>query len=284
MVKVSKWLIPQLMVFLILGFTAKVFLAFLFIIIHELFHYLMAVKVGARVEDFKVHPLGTTIEISNYDELSPKEEILICFAGPLTNLLLAGMFFIVKESCGGEFLYNCFEVNLVLGVFNLLPAFPLDGSKILRASLSSKMLYKRAYNATIVVSFIIGFLFLSTFFVGIYIHRVNLILVLFGVFIIYITYREKGKVMYIIMGDIIKKRRRLINKKYIDNKFLAVYYKQELLYVLGLVDKNKFNVFYVLNEEMRLLYIISEDELIDALKFYGNITLQEYIERKKDEK
>lgn len=284
MVKVSKWLIPQLMVFFILGFTTKIFLAFLFIIIHELCHYLMAVKVGARVEDFKVHPLGTSIEISNYDELNPKEETLICFAGPVMNLLLAGVFFIIKGWFSEEFFYNCFEINLALGIFNLLPVFPLDGSKILRASLSRRMLYKRAYNTTVVISFLIGFLFLGTFFVGIYIHKVNLILVLFGVFIIYITYKEKGRVMYIIMGDIIKKRKRLLNKKYIDNKFLSVYYKQELLYVLGLVDKNKFNVFYVLNEEMKLLYTISEDELIEALKFYGNITLKEYIEQKKGQK
>lgn len=88
--------------------------------------------------------------------------------------------------------------------------------------------------------------------------------------------------MYIIMSDIIKKRKRFLKKKYIENKFLSVYYKEELLYVLGLVDKNKFNMFYVLNEEMSLLYTMSEDELLDGLKIYGNITLEEYIDKSSE--
>lgn len=281
MVKVSKWLIPQLLVFFILGVKAKIFLAFLFIIVHELFHYLVAIRVGARVDNFKVHPLGTTIEISEYDELNPKEEILICLAGPIINLVLASMFFIIKSYYGGEFIANCFEINFILGVFNLLPAFPLDGSRVLRAVLSKRTLYKIAYNITLIISFIMGIMFLIIFSIELYLHNFNLSLILSGVFIIYTTYKEKGRVMYIIMSDIIKKRKRFLKKKYIENKFLSVYYKEGLLYVLGMVDKNKFNVFYVLNEEMRLLYTISEDELLDGLKSYGNITLEEYLYKKK---
>lgn len=280
MVKISKWLIPQLLVFFILGFKAKIFLAFLFIIIHEFCHYLVAIKVGARVDNFKVHPLGTTIEISEYDELSPKEEILICIAGPVVNLVLAGIFFIAKNYYGGGFINNCFEINLILGLFNLLPAFPLDGSRIIRAILSTRMLYKTAYNITLIISLIVSAGFCIMFFALLYLHSFNLSLVLSAIFIFYTTYKEKERVMYIIMSDIIKKRKRLLKKKYIENKFLSIYYKEELLYVLGLVDKNKFNMFYVLNEEMRLLYTMSEDELLDGLKLYGNITLEEYIDKK----
>jgi len=47
---------------------------------------------------------------------------------------------------------------------------------------------------------------------------------------------------------------------------------------LTLVDKNKFNSFYVLNEDMELLGILNEDELIKALKDYGNISLEKYME------
>ena len=86
--------------------------------------------------------------------------------------------------------------------------------------------------------------------------------------------------MYIIMGNIVKKRKSLIKNNYIDNKTLSVYYKNGLVNVLGLVDRNKFNTFYVLDEEMKLLYILNEDELIEALKIHGNITLQEYIKER----
>lgn len=60
-----------------------------------------------------------------------------------------------------------------------------------------------------------------------------------------------------------------------------MYYKKGLVNVLSLVDKNKFNSFYILNDDMELISIIHEDELIKALKDYGNITLEEYVQLKK---
>lgn len=83
--------------------------------------------------------------------------------------------------------------------------------------------------------------------------------------------------MYITMGNIVKKRKRLLKNKYIENKTISVYYNQGLVNVLSLVDRNKFNTFYILDDDMHLIYILNEDELIEALKVYGNIPLIEYI-------
>ena len=86
------------------------------------------------------------------------------------------------------------------------------------------------------------------------------------------------------MGDMIKKVRKLKKHKYIENKSISVYYKKGLVNVLTLVDKNKFNSFYIVNDDMELLGIIHEDELLKALKFYGNITLEEYMEIREIDK
>lgn len=277
MIKLSKWLIPQLLIFLMLGFETKILIAFLWIIFHEIFHYFVAKNLGLRVENFKIHPLGTTVELSEFDELSLKEELIICLSGPIANLMMAATFFILNSSIGGYFIQNSMEVNLVLGIFNLIPAYPLDGARIIRIILSTKMLYKKAYNITAYLSYIIAVTFLACFIFLTSIHKLNLSLFFSSLFIIFITYKEKGRVMYIIMADIIKKRKRFLKKTYIDNKDISVYHKLGLVNVLGLVDKNKFNTFYVLDGEMKLLLVIHEDELIEALKLYGNISLEEYI-------
>ena len=86
------------------------------------------------------------------------------------------------------------------------------------------------------------------------------------------------------MGDMITKVRKLKKHNYIENKTISVYYKKGLVNVLTLVDKNKFNSFYILNEDMELLGIINEDELIRALKYYGNISLEKYMEVRKNDK
>ena len=48
------------------------------------------------------------------------------------------------------------------------------------------------------------------------------------------------------------------------------------------VDKNRFNSFYVLNDDMKLIYILNEDELVEALKAYGNISIEDYVNNKKE--
>ena len=101
-----------------------------------------------------------------------------------------------------------------------------------------------------------------------------------AIIIIYITRMEAHTSMYITMGNIVKKRKKLLKDNYIENKSISVYYKQGLVNVLALVDRNKFNTFYILDDDMKLIYILYEDELIEALKCYGNMTLEEYIKGK----
>ena len=78
-------------------------------------------------------------------------------------------------------------------------------------------------------------------------------------------------------GNIFIKRNKLLRNNYIENKSISVYYKMGLVNVMAIIDKNRFNSFYVLDDDLRLLFIMYEDELIEALKLYGNITLEEYF-------
>ena len=88
--------------------------------------------------------------------------------------------------------------------------------------------------------------------------------------------------MYILMGNIFMKRNKLLRNDYIENKSISVYYKLGLANVMSIIDKNRFNTFYVLNDDLKVLFIMHEDELIEALKLYGNITLEEYFDRRDE--
>lgn len=138
-------------------------------------------------------------------------------------------------------------------------------------------LYKKSKSITEIASFIIAGVLILIFIIMFLLHKVNISLFLAAILMIYTTFLEKEKTMYIIMGDMIRKVRKLKKYNYIENKSISVYYKKGLVNVLTLVDKNKFNSFYVLDDDMQLMGIIHEDELIKALKEYGNITLEEYI-------
>ena len=196
----------------------------------------------------------------------------------ILNGIVAMIFFcIYKLILKSEYIYSTYEINLVLFIFNLLPTYPLDGGKILGAILEEKMIFKDVNNILIKISYSFGIAFILLSILGIVIlGEINITSILAGIFIIYLSYNERRKVMYIIMGDITKKRERLINKKYIDSRVTSVYCEQDMVNLLRIIDKNRFNIFYVLDEEMNLLYVLRENEIIETLKTIGNINLREY--------
>lgn len=171
------------------------------------------------------------------------------------------------------------NINLSLLFFNILPAYPLDGSRVLEIILSEKILYKEVTDIISKISYMIALgLITISLVIFIYNKGINISLIIAAIIIYLITRSEKKSAMYILMGNIFVKRNKLLRNKYIENKSISVYYKLGLANVMAIIDKNRFNSFYVLDDDLRLLFIMHEDELIEALKLYGNITLEEYFD------
>lgn len=278
--KKTKIFLLEFIILLAIGsFYNDILLGFVWVILHEISHILVAKKFHVNLYNMSLHIVGVSVDIKELDELKDHDRLIIFLAGPVFNMGAIIMLFLVRKYIDIPFIESSIFINLVLFIFNMLPAYPLDGVNIYEILLSRKILYKKAktilVNISFGVSILLGILFLGT----IYIHKVNFSLLLSAILITYSTFLEKKKTIYILMGNIFRKRRKLINNEYIENKSISVYYKKDLVKVLSLLDRNKFNSFFVLDEELRLLGIIYEDELIDALKTYGNITLEELLKK-----
>ena len=277
----KKFIIILLVEFLALmwiaGFKATVIISFLWIILHEFSHILMAKKFGCSFNKIDISIWGVKADLIDFDELMENSKMAVYLAGPLFNIFMSVILFGIYSIFKLEYLKSSITVNICLGTFNLLPAYPLDGSRILEIILSKKYLFRRAKKITESISFIIAGVLFVLFNIMIFLHKVNISLFLTSILMAYTTFVEKEKTMYIIMDDMIKKVRRLKKYNYMENKSISVYYKKELVKVLTLVDKNKFNSFYILDDNMCLISVIHEDELNIYLKEHGNITLEEYI-------
>jgi Zn-dependent protease len=107
--------------------------------IHELGHSWVAIRKGCRVHEIMLLPIGGVAKMSGLPS-RPRDEILIAIAGPLTSLTLACIFLLLSAT---GFLMMLFVslagINLMLGLFNLLPSFPMDGGRIFRALMTPRM-------------------------------------------------------------------------------------------------------------------------------------------------
>jgi len=123
--------------------TAGVVSAFVFLaslLAHELAHSVVAMRRGVRVEGITLWLFGGVSRFSS-DTSSPGTQALITFVGPLTSLVLGAVFFVASVVVGGgahpgllpATLSWLGYINITLGVFNLVPAFPLDGGRLLQS-------------------------------------------------------------------------------------------------------------------------------------------------------
>ncbi|MEO2507838.1 site-2 protease family protein [Clostridium paraputrificum] len=261
----------------------QMLIGFIWVILHEAVHILVANSFGLRLSSFKIHITGAGTEIDDIDDLSENRKLILYVSGPLFNFVSAMVLLFLKSEYGLN-VESSIWINLGLLFFNMLPAYPLDGVRMYEILLSKKILYKKAKKLLVRASFTVAVFIMIGFFLTIYIHKVNISLLLASVLLTYTTFLENEKTIYIIMGSIVRKSRRLISDGYIENKSISVYYKRDLIKVLSLVDRNKFNSFFVLDDDMRLLGIIYEDELIKTLKENGNMTLEELLVSKKNKK
>lgn len=118
---------------------SEVLWAILALIFHEAGHMLAAVWCGLELSKVELFPLGGEISTEGLVGDQPYKEITVALAGPLVSLFLAGLTYIMERNLGISELSFFVQFSLILGVFNLWPALPLDGGRILRALLSKEI-------------------------------------------------------------------------------------------------------------------------------------------------
>lgn len=277
MIKVSKYFIPYVIFLIIIGYKGQLLYAFIIVLIHEVVHYITARHCGFSGFDIELIAVGAVLKFRDLDDATPKEDLIISLSGPMINIALAVIFYFLYSNLRLNSLYMLFAGNLAIGTFNLIPAFPLDGGRILRDLLNFRFSYKKSNKIMMILSIIIGSLLMFTYVLLFFKGSTNFNMGIIGLFIIISSLKENERVAYIIMGDIIKKKYKFIKNGYIENKNTSVYYKKDLLSAMGLFDKNKYNIFTILDEEMKVMDIIYEEEIINALKLYGNISIEEFM-------
>lgn len=187
------------------------------VVLHELGHALAARRFGISTPDITLLPIGGLARLSRIPE-KPSEEIVIAIAGPAVNVVIAAMLFLIfsaqfEPASISEidnptfgFATRLAVVNIFLVLFNLIPAFPMDGGRVLRAVLALSLGRRRATEIAAKIgqalAFAFGFLGLIS---G------NAILVFIAIFVYLAASGEAGQVSLLEAARGVPVRRAMIS-------------------------------------------------------------------------
>ncbi len=242
----------------VLGFVTAIGL-FVSIILHELGHSVVARRHGVPIQGITLFIFGGVAELSG-EPKSPRSEFLIAIGGPLVSLVLAifflGAYQVTQRIQSPDFLVGCLQVlgrvNLAVLVFNLIPAYPLDGGRVLRSILWS---YKdRLEWATRVVSKIgAGF---------------GMFLIIFGV--LGIISGEFGMLWFAILGLFLRTAaqmsyRQLMFRQALEGETVRHFMNPEPISVSPTTSLEQLIENYVYVHHHKMFPVVDNDKLIGSI-------------------
>ena len=135
---------------------------FVCVLIHEVGHSLIARRFGKQARSITLLPIGGVAAMEEIPE-KPAQEIAMSIVGPFINVVIAGILYLFVGHWTGiaapnlypdsvrAFFAELIGINIMLAIFNLIPAFPMDGGRVLRGILATKMDYVRATSAAVLI-------------------------------------------------------------------------------------------------------------------------------------
>jgi len=248
------------------------------VVLHEYGHALTARKYGVKTRDITLYPIGGVASLERIPE-KPQQELWVSLAGPAVNVVIAAVLFIwllatsaleplsSLSVSGGSFLERLMVTNLVLVGFNLIPAFPMDGGRVLRSLLAMRMDYTAATQIAASIGQGLAFVF---GFIGLFSNP----FLLFIAFFVWIGAQNEAQMVRLksALNGIPVSRAMLTN-------FETIAPEDTLATVVDLVLAGDQKEFPVVAEE-QVVGILSQTQLLEGLKKNGEQALVSSVMQK----
>lgn len=267
--KINIFLLVLMGLYAYLGWGKEIVLVFSAVFLHEIAHTITGWFLGVKVRSVELFPFGGQAQVQDFMALLPEKEIYLAAAGPVFSLTLAGIFHYTTLSVHplGELFIN---VNLTLGLFNCLPVLPLDGGRMVRAFLSSRIGYRRATHYTAQAGkFVAVVLLLGAVFFYIYLQQINTNLIFIGIFLYWAAYREGKFLAYAFMRFLVHKKAELAQKGFLPARQIVGQSNTFIPTILNSLGPNYYTVVVEVDENHQIVGMHSEAVLIEVLMEKG---------------
>jgi len=178
---------PDMLIGVVTGFLTAFLLAFFVVTIHEVAHIVMAKRYSLKTSRINFKSFGQFIVIKDIERLDSYEKFMVYISGPLTNLILWGVFAI--------FFRDSFELfrlyNLAIGLFNLLPTIPFDGGRLFVLFFGSRIGVIKTNQLLVKISKLLSAVMLIVGIVQFRLHIYNISLICISIYIFRVIEKEK---------------------------------------------------------------------------------------------
>lgn len=245
------------------GWVKEFIIYFVVMLLHELAHYTVAKIYGYKLNKIIFMPYGAGLS-GESNIFNPKHEIIIALAGPLLNLVLVVACVALWWIFPITYAYTDIFVtsNLVLGIFNLLPVFPLDGGRVVLAYFSEKVNKQKIYKIMKYIGISFSVIFCLLFFVSAF-YKLNLNYIFIALFLLTSSFNNVSNVYY--ERAYIKNFSYSKNVKPVEVKTYAVNVHTPVLKLVKYIKGNYFTQFAIYDDNNKLIKVITETELFKML-------------------
>lgn len=169
------------------GYFVEMITLFGVVTIHELGHVAAAKSLGWRVREVQLLPFGGVASVDEQSNVPAREDLLVAICGPLQNVWMAAFAYgMMAGGWGNEAYWQYFlKANMMIGIFNLLPALPLDGGKIMQALLSYMISFHRALVVSTYLSMLLSIMVIIAAVIRYPSGGIQLNLLVIGIFLFY---------------------------------------------------------------------------------------------------
>ncbi len=263
----------------IAGYLPHGMMLFSIVFLHELAHTLVASAYGVEFSTIELFPFGGVASSDGFHDPDPFAEAVIALAGPLTNGVLCILALAVApyEVVPTHWLDYFLKANCAIGLFNLIPAFPMDGGRVLRAYLALKLGYRRATERAACIGRIMAVALGVAGAVGVYYGVAGVSLPILAFFIYLSAGREQRMAGYAFVRYLARKKQELDEAGVLPAEQLVAYGDVPVKDIVRHFVPKRYHVVLMINAAGHVEGIATEMDVVTSFFEQGIDTPLEAI-------
>jgi stage IV sporulation protein FB len=249
------------------GYINQSIIIFISVLLHEIGHGIVAKLLGIKVEEIELFPYGGVAKMEDITKYGGYTEALIAVAGPAVSGIIAAIGAILSKQ--NEVFNTISQFNFILMSFNILPALPLDGGRILRNILLHYMSYKQATKMMVISGRIIAIALVLYNIVIIYNGNTSAAYIIIGVFIYMGCHKEMKYCSYYYLLHKNNYKKAHSGKRRLRTRIINVHPDTMIRFAANQFSPSTVCKVHLLDATGQVVRVLSEADIMDAFLKYG---------------